>query len=324
MSVDAEDKSESQTNESAIPYYGVLYAKGIAMGLGDSVPGVSGGTIAVITRIYDELIYSIRAVDEKALALFLKGEIRQCWDQINGFFLLTLALGILSGLLISANTVLYLLEQHFEALMGLFIGLVLASTVLLFENFKLTNIGNLLALCVGISVTVAVGVLEPVVSEFSLPYLFFCGAIAISAMILPGLSGAFILLLLGAYEYMLTALTGLQWSAIIVFIAGCVVGILAFSRVLAMALSKFHELSYGFICGLLLGSLSVLWPWQQARSFYEDSDGMQQVLQTTNVWPLNYTEQTGMDPHLGLVLVCCLAGVSLVLILNRLFADRSL
>lgn len=323
MSVEAEDKIKSQAKKGTATYYGVLYAKGIAMGLGDSVPGVSGGTIAVITRIYDELIYSIRAVDEKALALLLKAEIKQCWDHINGFFLLTVALGILSGLLISANTVLYLLEEQFEALMGMFIGLVLASTVLLLENFSLKKVPNVVAVTLGASMTVLVGVLEPVVSEFSLPYLFFCGAIAISAMILPGLSGAFILLLLGAYEYMLTALTSLQWSAIIVFMSGCIVGILAFSRVLAMALSKFHELSYGFISGLLLGSLSVLWPWQQAKSFYEDSAGVQQVLQTTNVWPLNYTEQTGMDPHLGLVLVCSLVGASVVLILNRLFADRS-
>jgi putative membrane protein len=301
----------------------ILYCKGIAMGLGDSVPGVSGGTIAVITRIYDELIYSIRSVDERALGLVFRGQIGAAWKHVNGNFLLTLALGILSGLLVSANTVLYLLEYRFEALMGFFIGLVMASSVLLFSQFDLARPSNLLALFLGCTLTTGVGLLEPAVSELSLVYLFFCGLIAICAMILPGLSGAFILLLLGAYEHMLTALTGLQWAVIAVFISGCIVGLLAFSRLLALALRRFHELSYGFITGLLLGSLSVLWPWQRPISYYMDSDGQEQVLQTANVWPLNYTEQTGLEPQSVLVAVCMILGLLTVFGLNKVFASRS-
>jgi len=293
------------------------------MGLGDSVPGVSGGTIAVITRIYDELIYSIRSVDERALGLVFTGQIGAAWRHVNGNFLLTLALGILSGLLVSANTVLYLLEHRFEALMGFFIGLVMASTVLLLRQFQLARPANLLALLLGCMLTVGVGLLEPAVTELSLVYLFFCGLIAICAMILPGLSGAFILLLLGAYESMLAALTGLQWAVIAVFVSGCVVGLLAFSRLLALALRRFHELSYGFITGLLLGSLSVLWPWQRALSYYVDSHGQQQVLQTANVWPLTYTEQTGLEPQSALVAVCMICGLLTVFGLNKFFASRS-
>ena len=303
--------------------FAILYCKGIAMGLGDSVPGVSGGTIAVITRIYDELIYSIRSVDEKALGLVLKGQITAAWKHINGNFLLILALGILSGLLVSANTVLYLLENRFEALMGFFIGLVMASTILLLKEFEPAKPANALALVLGCMVTIGVGVLEPVVSNNSLVYLFFCGMIAISAMILPGLSGAFILLLLGAYEHMLGALTGLQWSAIAVFIGGCALGLIVFSRALALALRHFHSLSYSFITGLLLGSLSVLWPWQQAVSFYFDSDGVEQVLQTANVWPLNYTEQTGLEPQLALVFARMILGLLAVFGLNKIFGSRS-
>lgn len=301
----------------------ILYCKGIAMGLGDSVPGVSGGTIAVITRIYDELIFSIRSVDEQALGLVLKGQIAAAWKHINGNFLLTLALGILSGLLVSANTVLYLLENRFEALMGFFVGLVMASTVLLFGQFNVARPANVGALLLGCLVTTSVGVLEPAVSELSLVYLFFCGLIAISAMILPGLSGAFILLLLGAYEHMLEALTGLQWSVIAVFISGCIVGIIAFSRLLALALRRFRDLSYGFITGLLLGSLSVLWPWQRPISYYTDSDGIEQVLQTARVWPLNYTEQTGLEPQFALVIACMIFGLLAVFLLDKIFASRS-
>lgn len=293
------------------------------MGLGDSVPGVSGGTIAVITNIYDTLVYSIRAVDADSLTLLFSGQFSSFWKHCNGTFLLTLALGILSGLLISANTVLYLLETQFEALMAFFIGLVLASSVLLLPQTDLRRVTHCLALLGGILSTIGIGMLNPLSVEPSLLYLFFAGAVAICAMILPGLSGAFILLLLGAYEYMLTALVEIQLAAIIVFVSGCAVGLLAFSRVLAWLLRHYHQLSYSFIIGMLLGSLLVLWPWQQTVSVYTDSAGQQHVLQTARIWPLNYTETTGLDPHLLVAGISLLLGVGSVLLLHRVFNQRA-
>jgi putative membrane protein len=158
--------------------------------------------------------------------------------------------------------------------------------------------------------------------ELSYGYLFLCGLIAISAMILPGLSGAFILILLGAYEAMLTALTQFQWLTIVVFMAGCGIGIIAFSRLLANLLLRFRDICYGYICGMLLGSLMVLWPWKQAVSFYEYSDGRQHALQSVNVWPLNYTELTGQSPQLFWVALCFLLGGIAVLLLRWLFSPR--
>lgn len=301
-----------------------LFGKGVAMGLGDSVPGISGGTIAVITNIYDQLVFSLRAFDARFLIQLSQGQIKNAWLRVNGNFLLVLALGILSGLLISANTVLYLLDKQFEALMAFFLGLVLSSVAILARETHILHLHNGLALLAGACVTVLIGQMDPVTSaNISYVYLFFCGLIAISAMILPGLSGAFILILLGAYETMLIALTQLQWLNIFVFVAGCGIGILAFSRVLASFLLRFRDLCYGFICGMLLGSLLVLWPWQQPVSFYTDSDGELQTLQSVNVWPLNYTELTGQSPQLLWVALCFLLGGAAVFTLRWLFSERA-
>lgn len=317
-------KSEVEAPElTSAPAIGLLYTKGIAMGLGDSVPGISGGTIAVITNIYDSLIFSIRAIDVEAAKLVLRGDIAQSWQRINGNFLLIIALGILTGLVISANTVLYLLENQFEVLMGFFIGLVMASSYLLLPQTRLGQPLQILALLLGIIITVGIGFLEPVSIEPSLIYLFFSGAIAICAMILPGLSGAFILLLLGAYQYMLTALVSVELVTIMVFMLGCACGILAFSRLLAWLLLTYHQQTYSLIIGMLLGSLGVLWPWQQVLEVFTDADGEQHVLQTGLVWPLNYTESTGQDPQLVAVIVAALVGGGLVLGLSRLFASKT-
>ena len=174
-------------------------------------------------------------------------------------FLLILAAGILSGLLISANTVLFLLENYFAPLMAFFIGMVLASTWLLRHEFSIAAWQNVLALLLGS--LVSIGLITPRSAELSLLYVFFSGAIAISAMILPGLSGAFILLLLGVYEFILNALIGFDWPYILVFMMGCATGLLIFTRVLSWMLRDHHQLSYGFItrhaAGLGNGTLAL-------------------------------------------------------------------
>ncbi|GAB5498890.1 MAG: DUF368 domain-containing protein [Pseudohongiellaceae bacterium] len=293
----------------------LLYSKGIAMGLGDSVPGISGGTIAVLTNIYDRLIFSLRAFDLDALRLLFSGQIKRAWTHINGNFLLLLAVGVLTGLLLSANTVLYLLDSHFEVLMAFFIGLVLACSYLLRRQFSVRDPVQALLLVAGIIVTAAIGFLESREGSITGLGIFLAGAVAICAMILPGLSGAFILLLLGMYEYMLEALLGLQWGSIVLFVAGCVTGLLAFSRLLAWLLQRFHARSYAFITGLLLGSLNALWPWQATSP--QAVDALDPALSTYPVWPLNYYEVTGQEPVLPGVLAMAVVGAVLVLGIHR-------
>ncbi|MGI9251193.1 MAG: DUF368 domain-containing protein [Pseudohongiellaceae bacterium] len=296
----------------------LLYGKGITMGMGDSVPGVSGGTIAVITHIYDELVHSIKSVDLTALKLILRGSFKQAWMHINGNFLLVLGVGIVSGLLVSANTVLYLLEHHFPVLMGFFIGLVLASCVILGRQLQWRQLHNWLSVIAGALLVTGIAQLPVLQVQPSPAYLFMAGAIAICAMLLPGLSGAFILILLGAYEVALRALIELQWLNIAVFVAGCGIGLLCFSRLLDWLLHNYHQTSYGFIFGLLSGSLLVLWPWQRAVEFYLNSDGQREVLRTGNVLPTRYYELTGNDPTLLFTAIALLCGFALVLGLERL------
>lgn len=245
----------------------MLYLKGVAMGLGDSVPGISGGTIAVITKIYDQLVFSIRSVDLTAGRLFFSGEFKALWQHVNGMFLLILAAGILSGLLISASTVLFLLENYFAPLMAFFIGMVLTSSWLLKDEFSIGAWQNILALILGLFLAMSIAYISPRSAELSLPYVFLSGAIAISAMILPGLSGAFILLLLGVYEFILNALIEFDLPYILVFMLGCAVGLIVFSRLLSWLLRMHHQLSYAFITGMLLGSVSALWPWQESDGY---------------------------------------------------------
>lgn len=275
----------------------MLFLKGVAMGLGDSVPGISGGTIAVITKIYDQLVFSIRAVDLRACGLLFTGQFKAFWQHVSGTFLLVLALGILSGLLISANTVLFLLENYFAPLMAFFIGMVLASSSLLRNEFSLGAWQNIIALLLGLLLAISIGFITPRSAELSLIYVFFSGAIAITAMILPGLSGAFILLLLGVYEFILGALLGFDLPYILVFVLGCAVGLLAFSRVLSWLLRDHHQLSYGFITGMLLGSISALWPWKEGE---------------------------GGSASLLPALLCLVLGVAVVVLLHVIFASKPL
>ena len=206
--------------------------------------------------------------------------------------------------------------------MAFFLGLVLASAWLLRIEFELVKASNLVALSFGILLTVAVGMISPRVGDLTLVYVFFSAAIAICAMILPGLSGAFILLLLGVYEFILGALIEINLPYIAVFTAGCVIGLLSFSRLLAWLLRSYHQLSYACITGMLLGSVSVLWPWQHTVSFYRDAAGELHPLLTANVLPTSYAEVTGFEPGLLLALLCALTGALLVLLLHWGFNSK--
>lgn len=320
---DIPGNQSAATDHLLVPTRGkvVLYLKGLAMGLADSVPGVSGGTIAVISNIYDELVFSIRSIDLQACRLLLSGQPGAAWRHINGVFLLILFCGILSGLLISANTVLFLLANYYLLLMAFFMGLVLASCWLLKHEFN-RKWENFCALCLGVLFVAGINFINPRVADISYLYVFFSGIIAISAMILPGLSGAFILLLLGVYEFILGALVEFNFPYILVFVVGCAIGLLAFSRLLTWLLLKHHQLSYGFITGLLLGSILVLWPWQQTLSFYTDSSGEMHPLRTVSVSPFNYAQLSGEDPMLVAVLLSIIIGVAVVSLLNRLFNSK--
>lgn len=242
----------------------LLFLKGMAMGVADSVPGVSGGTIAVISGIYEALINALKQCHPLALKTLWQQGPRAFWQQIHGSFLLTLLAGILLSLVLMANTVLYLLDQHFVLVMAFFMGLVLASCWLLRAEAGRWNMFKVLLFAIGFALTALTAVLNPMAGSTALPYIFISGMIAICAMILPGISGAFLLLLLGVYEYVLGALRNAEVDVILVFGLGCAIGLLSFAHLLSWTFRQYREQSYAFIIGMLAASLIVLWPWRDA------------------------------------------------------------
>jgi putative membrane protein len=240
----------------------ITLLKGMAMGVADSVPGVSGGTIAVMAGIYEELIESLRNLNPITLLSYRRLGMAGFWHAVNGGFLLALLLGIVSALYVSAGAVLYLLEHEYPLIMAFFCGLVLASTWYLRREVVQWNLRALGWLALGVFVTLLISFANPLQGNTSLPSLFVCGAVAICAMILPGISGAYVLLLLGVYDYVLQALRALQFDVIVVFASGCAIGLLSFSHLLSWTFFYFRQQTYAFLTGMLAASVLVLWPWK--------------------------------------------------------------
>jgi putative membrane protein len=284
----------------------------MAMGAADVVPGVSGGTIAFISGIYDELLRSIGSVPEAAL-LLLRGRIGDAWRMANATFLLVLLAGILTSILSLARLISYLLEYHPIPVWSFFFGLILVSVYLVGREIGRWNWTRFLSFALGMGFAYWITVAAPVQWGSDPLSLFFAGAIAICAMILPGISGSFILLLLGLYPVVLAAVKDLQLGILVVFASGCLVGILSFARLLSWLLARWRDLSLAFLTGLMLGSLNKVWPWKETLSWHVDSEGEQVPLLQGNLLPGHFAELSGQDPQLLLALLLALAGIALVL-----------
>lgn len=246
--------------------YILLCLKGIAMGAADVIPGVSGGTIAFLTGIYEELLNSIKSVNGKAIKLLFSGKLAEFWKHINGTFLIVLFSGIAISFLTLARLMTYLLEHYPTQVWSFFFGLIIASAVYILKGIKGWKTSYIIALLIGAGIGATICLLSPSESTNELWYIFICGAIAICAMILPGISGSFILLLLGKYAYILSALNELNIIIIITFIAGAIIGLISFSHLLSWLLKKWHNIALCILSGFMLGSLVKIWPWQTAAS----------------------------------------------------------
>ncbi|MGG2399766.1 DUF368 domain-containing protein [Pseudomonas sp. SH1-B] len=295
----------------------LLYAKGMAMGAADVVPGVSGGTIAFISGIYDELLRSIAGLPG-ALVLLLRGRLKDAWQKANATFLLVLFSGILTSILTLARVITYLLKHHPIPVWSFFFGLILVSTYMVGREIGRWNWTRVLSFLLGLSFAYWITVAAPMQWGSDLPTLFLAGAIAICAMILPGISGSFILLLLGLYSVVLGAVKDLNLLVLGVFAAGCMVGLLSFARLLSWLLARWSDLSLAFLSGLMLGSLNKVWPWKETLSWRIDSKGEQVPLLQSNLLPGQFAELSGQDPHLLIALLLAVGGIALVLSLEWL------
>lgn len=283
------------------------------MGAADVVPGVSGGTVAFITGIYEDLIQSIKSIDLNAIKLLFKFRIAEFWKQINGNFLITLVAGIFVSLLSLSKLMLYLLEHHPISIWSFFFGLILISTPLILRDIKKWHAGTVLSFIIGAVIAYWITIVSPAETPTNLFFIFCCGAIAICAMILPGISGAFVLLLLGKYEYMITALTQFNIPVIVVFIVGCVLGILGFSHFLNWILKHYRYATLALLAGFMLGSLNKVWPWKEVVAFRINSAGEQVPAFDKSIAPWDYLTATSQDPQILNAILFCMLGIILVI-----------
>jgi putative membrane protein len=299
-----------------------VFLRGMLMGAADIVPGVSGGTMAFITGIYDTLIDSIRAIDAAFVRMLVKMDIRGAWEHVNGGFLLALLLGIATSIFSLARLISWILAHYPVPLWAFFFGLILASALVLLRQVGRWNAGRVLSLLVGVGVALAIG-LSPVVGfDGGMAGVFLAGFLAICAMILPGISGSFILVLLGMYGTVLAAVKSLDLFFLAVFAAGAAGGLLCFSRLLYWLLHRYHQGTMALLTGFLFGSLVVVWPWKRVLAWVEGSSGQLKPAQQVPVTPAEFTVATGQDAWVGLCLAMMAVGFVAVWLINARWGHK--
>lgn len=298
--------------ERKLKDYAVLMLKGMGMGAADVVPGVSGGTIAFIVGIYDELINSIKSINLESLKLFFSGKWATFWKKINGNFLFFLLTGIGISVFSLAKLITWLLVNQPILVWSFFFGLVLASTWFVSKDIKeWKSWKTWVAFVIGAVVAFYITVATPAETPSNLLFIFLCGAIAICAMILPGISGSFILVLLGKYFFIMDAVKTLDVVVIAVFGAGVCIGITSFSHILSYALAHFRNITLAVLTGFMLGSLNKVWPWKEVVETFVDSHGEVKPLIETNILP---------NAHVPEAVVLMVVGFFLVYFLEKLSA----
>lgn len=300
--------------------YLMLVLKGIGMGAADVIPGVSGGTIAFISGIYEELIGSIRSFDLTALRKLLRLDLRGFWKHINGSFLFSVLAGIGISIFSLAKVMKYLLETHPIFVWSFFFGLIIASAWLVAKEVKKWGVGTVVALIAGTVAAYMITVLSPASTPDAWWFIMLSGAIAICAMILPGISGAFILLLLGKYAYIIGAVSTFNLPVLGLFAVGAVAGIISFSHLLSWLLAKHHGMTVGLLTGFMVGSLNKIWPWKQVLETYTDSHGVVQPLVERNILPGTFEQLTGQPAMLGWAIFFIAVGFGLIWGVERVAA----
>lgn len=290
--------------------YALLLLKGVGMGAADVVPGVSGGTIAFIVGIYEELLDSIKSINVNSLRLLFTFRIKEFWRAINGNFLLSVVSGILISIFSLAKLITYLLENHPVLVWAFFFGLVLASTYVVSKRIRTLSWSRWLAFAIGTVAAYFITVATPASTPEGLWFIFLSGAIAICAMILPGISGSFILVLLGKYFYIMNAVKSFNIPVMLTFACGAGIGIISFSNVLSWLLRKYHDLTIALLAGFMLGSLNKVWPWKETIETYTDRHGVIRPLIEDNIMPNAYIWQGFSLIAIGFILVVFLEKIS--------------
>ena len=312
--------------------YVIIGLKGLAMGIAEVIPGVSGGTIAFITNIYERLLRAIKSFDFSLIRAFRENGLRGAWKHVDGNFLMSLIAGMGVGILFGVKVVTSILERYPEMLWAFFFGLIIASAIYIARQISSWNWPEWILLIAGISIAFAVTVLTPATGSTSYAYVFMAGLIAICALILPGVSGSFMLVLLGLYTTIIPMLKSFiespEWTAfsiLLVFGMGCIVGLFSFARLVSYTYKNFRNQTLALLTGFMVGSLNKIWPWRNpVRAI--DQTGTQvdlnpanlpslenlKIIKEVNVLPASYMS----EPYLWGVVVCTIIGFVLVFLLE--------
>ncbi len=297
-----------------------LILKGMAMGIAEVIPGVSGGTIAFITGIYERLLISIKALlGPDLLMVFRKRGIQSLWSHIDGNFLLLLLIGMGTGVVAGVFGVSHLMENYPQLLWAFFFGLIIASAVYVGRKVGAWRATEFSLFIVAAALAFVYTVAAPSQGIDALWFVFFCGVIAISALMLPGVSGSFILVLLGMYTTIIPAVKGVlttfdarSLSIVVVFALGSLLGLATFSRVLTWAFKHYHNPTMAALTGFMAGSLNKIWPWKQVVSWRTGSHGETIPLMERSIWPSQYENPMTL---VCIVLMCI--GFALVFLLEK-------
>jgi len=307
--------------QSLVKEHYTTVLKGFAMGIADIVPGVSGGTIAFITGIYDNLIKSISSVDKTFIALVLKFKIKEAFNHLNGSLLVPLFIGIFAAIISMSKIIHYLMNEYPTYTWSLFFGLILASIIYIGKQIKdLKSPKSFLTIAFGTIVAYLIVSLIPAQTPNSTLYIFGSGMIAICAMILPGISGSFLLLILGKYAFITGAVKSPfdpgSLEIIFIFGVGCLKGILSFSKVLNYLLSNFHNLMMAFLTGFMIGSMKKIWPWKETLETTVIR-GKTYILKEENILPATF------DSTLVIAIILMTIGFVLVLGIEKMAKSKN-
>lgn len=294
--------------------YLIISLKGIAMGAADVVPGVSGGTIAFISGIYEELLETISHFNFKLIKTLREQGIKSAWIQANGNFLLALFIGIGISVVSLAKFITWLLENEPILLWSFFFGLVLSSVWYIGKQIQKWSFPIFLLTLLGLTFGYAITIVPSASSDnVGLSFLFFSGVVASCAMILPGISGSYILLLMGVYSVVINAITEKEYVVIAVVGIGVILGLLSFSRVLKWLFTKFKSQMLAVLTGIMLGSINKIWPWKQTITTYIDRYGEEKPLLESSILPSSYNG----DSQLLWAVLLAVVGFGLILLLER-------
>ena len=298
--------------------YLIISFKGLAMGAADAIPGVSGGTIAFISGIYEELVSTISNVNLSLFKTLLTKGLKAFWRQANGNFVLSLLSGIIISYISFMKLAKFLLESYPVLIWSFFFGLIISSIYFIGKQITKWDSPTIIAFITGTAMALYITMLPALLSNNSTYFLFFAGAIAICAMILPGISGSFILIILGAYKTLSDAIDDIDIKKIAIFVAGAAIGLLSFSHALKWLFKHYRNITLALLTGFILGSLNKVWPWKKTLTWHTDSKGIKSPLLQESISPFSFQG----DNQLMLAIILMIIGFLTIFILEKVGSKK--